>query len=74
MKKRQRTENSLRCIFCGGKLCFESQFMASEIFADFYDDDTAIVYNLHCMNCGRSYEIVDPQEEEREKSYINYWK
>lgn len=25
------------------------------------------------MQCGRSYEIVDPEKEDREKNYADYW-
>lgn len=47
--------------------------MACDEFADYDGDTDAVVNYFHCMNCGRSYEIVDPNKEEKEVNYKAYW-
>ena len=63
-----------KCFFCGGSLSFDGQDQASELFPQTFDgDEDAMVHNLHCLNCGREYEITDPTLEERNDRYKNYW-
>ena len=66
-------KEGLKCLFCGGDLCYESDGMANEVFAEYLDDDTAVISYYHCLNCGRSYEICEPNKEERQGDYKNYW-
>ncbi len=61
------------CPVCGGPMCWDSSAMASERIDDYEGDETAMVNFYHCKRCGRSLEIVDPNEEERKGSYKEYW-
>ena len=37
------------------------------------EDDVAVVDYYNCERCGRSYEIFEPREEERDTDYAKYW-
>lgn len=39
--------------------------MTSEVYG--CADENAITSYYHCPNCGRSYEVTDPFDDEREK-------
>ena len=52
------------CFYCGG-LCWDSSESRNL-------DDDAVVDNYHCMRCGTSYEVYQPNEEEKE-DYKEYW-
>ena len=62
----------MKCIFCGGELCWNNDFTRDEVFGD--GDNDAIVGYYTCMTCGREYEVSDPCEEEKEGRYREYWK
>lgn len=66
------TEERMKCIICGGDLCWDGDSNANEVL-DRDEDDGGIVSYYHCMNCGRDYEISDPSKEERETTYKKYW-
>ena len=57
---------------CGGDLCWDNDFDASDVHGR-EEDDGGIVSYYHCMNCGRGYEITDPEKDERETTYKKYW-
>ena len=67
------TEGHLKCLICGGDLCWDSNTTTADLYDDYEGDNIAVVNHLHCTNCGRDYEIVDPIEEERETTYKDYW-
>lgn len=48
--------------------------MAKDFCMGYEDDDTAVVSFYHCSKCGRSYEITEPNKEERDSEYAAYWK
>lgn len=74
-KRKDREETTWRCLMCGGVLCWDNTVMASDLYSDMYlEDDNATVDFLHCMQCGRSYEISSPTKEERETDYKKHWK
>ena len=56
-----------------GELCWDSAEMAADSSDDFADDDTAVINYFHCRRCGRSYEVIDPPQEERETEYKEFW-
>lgn len=67
-------KNNFKCFFCGGNLIWESDFNANEVAGDDYeDDDFAVASYFTCQNCGRFYEIREPNKEERETTYKDYW-
>ena len=45
----------MKCIFCGGELCWNNDFTRDEVFGD--GDNSGIVGYYTCMTCGREYEI-----------------
>ena len=70
----QTNENgNLRCIFCGGDLCWNADNDLSEVRECVSEDDGGVVGSYTCMTCGREYEIYDPPKEEREGTYKDYW-
>ncbi len=54
------------CFYCVGVLYWDSA-------SDRSDDDDAVVDFYHCMRCGTSYEVYEPNEEEKQ-DYKGYWK
>ncbi len=64
---------NLKCLFCGGDLCWNSDANASETYAEYTEDDTAVISYYTCMKCGRSYEISEPNKEDRKREYKEYW-
>ena len=62
-----------RCFFCGSELIWGSSCNLKDVCADAEDNDGGTVSFYTCPKCGRSYEIYDPIEEERETSYKEYW-
>lgn len=66
-------KEGFKCLFCGGDLCWDSDTNASDIYAEYSEDDSAVVSYLHCLKCGRSYEVCEPNEEERESIFKDYW-
>ena len=62
----------MKCLFCGGDLCWDSDFDLSEV-RDADESDGGVVGVYHCLKCGREYEISDPVKEERETTYKEYW-
>ncbi len=67
-KKKKKTPTKYRpiCFYCGGKLCWDSSGDRSE-------DDDSVEDFYHCMRCGASYEVCQPNEEEKQ-DYKEYWK
>lgn len=61
------------CFFCGGALTWDSTEMACDVSSDYDDTDFATVELYHCSKCGRDYEIFEPNEEQREKEYRDFW-
>lgn len=59
------------CPFCGGQISHNSDCMANEMYDGF--DASAIVSFYKCMRCGRDIEITDPNIEEKETDYAEYW-
>jgi DNA-directed RNA polymerase subunit RPC12/RpoP len=57
--------NILLAFIVGGVLCWDSSESRNL-------DDDAVVDNYHCMRCGTSYEVYQPNEEEKE-DYKEYW-
>ena len=68
-------QNKLKCIICGGDLCWDNDFNASDVYGEdeVDENDPAIISYMHCICCGREYQISDPLREERETIYSNYW-
>ena len=62
----------MKCPICGGELCWNNDFDASEVNGG-DENDGGIISYYTCMNCGREYEISDPPKEERETTYKEYW-
>lgn len=65
-------KEGMKCIICGGDLCWDNDFDASDVH-DREEDDGGIVSYYHCMKCGREYEISDPVKEERDTTYKEFW-
>ena len=65
-------QEGMKCLICGGDLCWENDFDAPDV-RDVEEDDGGIVSYYHCTKCGREYEISDPVKEERETTYKEYW-
>lgn len=49
-----------------GVICWDSSGDRSE-------DDDSVMDFYHCMQCGASYEVCQPNEEEKQ-DYKEYWK
>lgn len=47
--------------------------MATDLCEEYREDDVAVVDYYNCERCGRSYEIFEPREEERDTDYAEYW-
>lgn len=62
------------CFYCGTQLIWDSSEQACYLYPDYSEDDSATVDMWHCPLCGRSIEVVEPNEEERKTNYNNYWK
>ena len=61
------------CYFCGSTLIQDDSQMCADRFDDYKGDELATVHYSHCPKCGRSYEIVDPPKDERDRDYKEYW-
>ena len=61
-----------KCFYCGAELCWDSSCNLED--AGGIEGDFGCIDYYHCINCGRSYEISDPPQEERDSTYQNYWK
>ena len=65
MKRKTRQSIALSAFIVGGVICWDSSGDRSE------DDDSVVDY-YHCMQCGASYEVCQPNEEEKQ-DYKGYW-
>lgn len=65
-KKESPTKYRPICFNYGGVIYWDSSGDRSE-------DDDSVVDFYHCMQCGASYEVCQPNEEEK-KDYKEYWK
>lgn len=65
-KKESSTKYRPICFYYGGVICWDSSGDRS------YDDDSVVDF-YHCMRCGASYEVCQPNEEEKQ-DYKEYWK
>lgn len=65
-KKESSTKYRPICFNYGGVICWDSSGDRSE-------DDDSVVDFYHCMRCGASYEVCQPNEEEKQ-NYKEYWK
>ena len=63
----------MTCPYCGGRMIWGSSCMANERVDGYEDEDTAVIDYYRCDTCGRDYEIVEPNETERETEYRAYW-
>ena len=64
--KKYKNANAMSFVFLlWGGLCWDSS-------SDRSLDDDALVDYYHCMRCGTSYEVFQPNEEEKE-DYKEYW-
>ena len=70
---RTNSMEELKCLFCDGQLCWDSDENANNVFAEYDETDSAVVHFYHCLKCGRSYEICEPVKEERRTTYKEYW-
>lgn len=61
------------CFTFGTPLIWDSDANANEVSSEYDDDDFATIQYYHCPKCGRSYEVVEPTHEEKEKDYKEYW-
>lgn len=61
-----------RCFECGGTLIWGGDFMRSDLDEDLPEEDDAIFRNLGCSECGISYNVYEPTENEK-KNYP-FWK
>ena len=61
MNKKKKESSTYRpiCFYCGGVICWDSLGNRSE-------DDDSVVDFYHCMQCGASYEVCQPNEEEKQ--------
>lgn len=69
----KQSTNKLKCLFCGGDLIWSSDCNATDVCADYSEDDSAVCSFYICSRCGRDYEIIEPPQEERDQLYNNYW-
>lgn len=54
-----------RCFMCGYPLCWQGDFMRSDLSPDISgDDDDALVVECTCAGCGSSYTIYEPTVNE----------
>ena len=72
LEKEEEDERNYHCLFCGGDLIWDSDENLDTV-SGCEDDDEGIVTFYTCSNCGRFYEIADPQKEDRETTYKEYW-
>lgn len=61
----------IKCFFCGSELCWNSDANANDLW-DGYSDE-ACMHFYTCPRCGRSYEVVEPDLEEKNLNYKEYW-
>ena len=66
-------EGMPRCYFCGNVLIQDDSQMCADRFDDYKGDKLAMVHYSHCPKYGRSYKIVDPPKDERDRDYKEYW-
>ena len=62
-----------KCPFCGGDICHESDAPACEMYDGYEEGDDAIVSFYTCTRCGRDIEVTEPNENERNNDYKDYW-
>lgn len=62
----------MKCLFCGGELCWNNDFTRDDTFAD--GEEKSLVSTYTCLECGRDYEITEPTQEEKNTTYKEYWK
>lgn len=67
-----KKDSFLMCYCCGHELAWDSSENLSDHNGD-ENDMEGVVNNYHCTECGREYAIYDPNKEERETIYKNYW-
>lgn len=65
-KKKTPTKYRPICFYCGGVICWDSS-------GDRNEDDDSVMDFYHCTRCGASYEVCQPNEEEKQ-DYKEYWK
>ena len=66
-------EGMPHCYFCGNVLIQDDSQMCADRLDDYKGDELAMAHYSHCPKCGRSYEIVDPPKDERDRDYKEYW-
>ena len=59
--------------FCGGDICHGSDSPACEMYDGYEEGDDAIVSFYTCTRCGRDIEVTEPNENERNNEYKDYW-
>lgn len=67
-------KEGLKCMICGHDLIWDSDANAGDSYADYEEDEDAVISFFHCSHCGRSYDVIDPIKSEREGIYSSYWK
>ena len=68
-----KESGNLKCIFCGGDLCWNGDKDLYEVNDEISEDDGGVMGSYTCQRCGRDHEIFDPPKEERESIYRDYW-
>lgn len=62
-----------KCVLCGGPMIWDSCATANEISDNYEDDDDASVWYFHCSKCGCDYEVFEPNKNERQTTYREYY-
>ena len=63
----------MTCPYCGGRMVWSTPDMAYELCDEYDEEDTAVVDYYVCQECGRDFEIYEPNEEARKTTYKQYW-
>jgi len=63
----------MHCPKCGGELILDSSMSLCDVYDNAEGDTEGIVDYYTCSKCGREYEICDPNKDERDGEYSDYW-
>lgn len=70
--KVRKSTTDMKCMYCDTELVCTGCVNCSE-HGDYKDTDSAVISYFDCPKCGRSYEVWEPNEEDRNGRYNEYW-
>ena len=68
----RKIQVDMKCMYCGTPLIFTGNVGCNE-HGDYKDSDPATISYFDCPKCGRSYEVWEPNEEDRNTKFNDYW-